>query len=183
VHTGHASQLDPLSVQVNNMHGMMLYYAGDLDGALRQYERTVDAEPDSAWVRENPWVMTNFSRVAAAAGRYTLAVRLAARALEVVPAHPRPAIDLAYAYVAAGQPDSARAAFARADGTHPHYAVYRALLHGLLGERDEAFAWFDRVTEWPLPSLVTLNCEPRLATLRNDPRFRRIRERLDMLPP
>jgi DNA-binding SARP family transcriptional activator/Flp pilus assembly protein TadD len=182
VHTGHASQLDPLSVQVNNMHGMMLYYAGDLDGALRQYERTVDAEPDSAWVRQNPWVMTNFSRVAAAAGRHTLAVRLATRALEVVPSHPRPAIDLAYAYVAAGQPDSARAAFARADATHPHFPVYRAILHGLLGERDEAFAWFDRVTEWPLPSLVTLNCEPRLAALRADPRFRRVRERLEMLP-
>lgn len=180
VHTGHASRLDPLSVQVNNMHGMMLYYAGDLDGALRQYERTVDAEPDSAWVRQNPWVLTNFSRVAAAAGRHALAVRLAERALEVVPSHPRPRIDLAYAYAVAGEPDSARAAFARADTAHAHYAVYRALLHAVLGERDAAFAWFERVGEWPLPSLVTLNCEPRLASLRADPRFEAVRARLDM---
>jgi DNA-binding SARP family transcriptional activator/Tfp pilus assembly protein PilF len=180
LHTGHASQLDPLSVQVNNMHGMMLYYAGHLDSALQQYERTVDAEPDSAWVRQNPWVLTNFSRVAAAAGRHALAVRLVERALERVPSHPRPLFDLAYAEVAAARPDSARAAFARADSTHPHYAVYRALLHGLLDERDEAFAWLDRVTEWPLPSLVTLNSEPRLARLRADPRFARIRQRLNM---
>jgi tetratricopeptide (TPR) repeat protein len=179
-HTGHASRLDPLSVQVNNMHGMMLYYAGDLEGALRQYERTVEAEPDSAWVRRNPWVLTNFSRVAAAAGRHSLAVRLAERALVVVPSHPRPLFDLAYEYAAAGQPAAARAAFARADTTHAHYAVYRALLHGLLDERDEAFSWFERVREWPLPSLVTLNCEPRLAALRADPRFDRVRVRLDM---
>jgi len=45
VHTGHASRLDPLSVQINNMHGMMLYYAGDLAAALRQYERSLDAVP------------------------------------------------------------------------------------------------------------------------------------------
>ena len=180
VHTGHASQLDPLSVQVNNMHGMMLYYAGDTAAALQQYERTVDAEPDSAWVRQNPWVLANFSRVAAAAGRNALAVRLAERALEVVPAHPRPLFDLAYAHVAAGEPSAARAAFARADTAHAHYAVYRALLHGLLGEHDEAFAWFDRLQEWPLPSLVSLNCEPRLAALRADPRFDRVRQRLDL---
>jgi DNA-binding SARP family transcriptional activator/Flp pilus assembly protein TadD len=183
VHTGHASRLDPLSLQANNMHGMMLYYAGDLDGAMRQYERTVDAEPDSAWVRRNPWVLANFSRVAATAGRHALAVRLVERALEAVPAHPRPLFDLAFAYVAAGKPDSAQAAFARADPTHPHYAVYRALVHGLLGERDEAFMWFERVTEWPLPSLVTLSSEPRLARLRADPRFERIRARLNIPGP
>ena len=90
--------------------------------------------------------------------------------------------DLAYAYVAAGEPNTARAMFARADTAHPHYAVYRALLHGILGEPDEAFAWFDRLREWPLPSLVSLNCEPRLAALRADPRFKRVRQRLN-LPP
>ena len=182
VHTGHASELDPLSVQVNNMHGMMLYYAGDTAGALHQYERTVDAEPDSAWVRQNPWVLANFSRVAAAAGRKALAVRLAERALEVVPSHPRPLFDLAYVYVVAGEPEQARAVFARADTTHPHYPVYRALIHGILGEPNEAFAWFDRLGEWPLPSLVSLNCEPRLAALRADPRFQRVRQRLNMPP-
>ena len=179
-HTADASRLDPLSVQVNNMHGMMLYYAGDTAGALQQYERTVDEEPDSAWVRQNPWVLTNFSRVAAAAGQTALAVRLVERALKVVPSHPRPMFDLAYVYVAAGDPVTARAVFARADSTHAHYAVYRALLHGVLGESDAAFAWFDRLHEWPLPSLVTLNCEPRLAALRADPRFQRIRERLEL---
>ena len=180
LHTGHASQLDPLSVQVNNMHGIMLYYAGRLDDATRQYERTVDVEPDSAWVRRNPWVLTNFSRVAAAAGRHALAVDLAERSLEVVPGHPRPLFDLAYAHAVARDPHGARRAFARADSSHGHYAVYRALLHATLGERDAAFAWFDRVREWPLPSLVTLNCEPRLAALRADARFHRIRVRLGM---
>ncbi len=181
LHTGHASRLDPLSVQINNMHGMMLYYAGDLDGALRQYERTVDAEPDSAWVRQNPWVLSNFGHVAAAAGQHARALRLLERSLQVVPTHPRPLLDLAYAYVQAGDPERARAAFARADSTHPHYPVYRGLLHATLGELDEALAWFDRGGEWPLPALIGMSNDPRYAPLRADPRYQKVRERLDLI--
>jgi DNA-binding SARP family transcriptional activator/Flp pilus assembly protein TadD len=180
VHTGHAARLDPLSVQINNMYGMMLYYDGDLRGALRQFERTVVAEPDSAWVRQNPWVLANFARVAAAAGRHQQAVALMERALVVVPTHPRALFDLAYVYVMAGDRDRARAVFARADSTHAHYTVSRALLHGVLGELDDAFAWLNRIDEWALPPLVTLSNEPGLAPLRADPRFQRIRKRLAM---
>jgi Tfp pilus assembly protein PilF len=182
LHTGHASQLDPLSVQINNMYGMMLYNAGDLAGALRQFERTVVAEPDSAWVRQNPWVLDNFGVVAAAAGRHDQAVRLIERALQVVPTHPRPLLDLAYVYIRAGDTARARAVFARADTAHPHYRLARAQLHALLGELDEAFAWLDRVQEWALPSLVGMNSDPRYAALRADPRYRRVRDRL-RLPP
>jgi len=178
VHTGHASRLDPLSVQINNMHGMMLYHSGDVAGALQQYERTVDAEPDSAWVRQNPWVLSNFAHVAAAAGRHQQALRLLERSLQVVPTHPRPLLDLAYAYVQAGEPERARDAFARADTTHPHYRVYRGLLHATLGELDEAFAALEGVDEFPLPSLVGLSNSPQYVALRADPRFEKIRQRL-----
>ena len=181
-HTGHAARLDPLSVQVNNMHGMMLYYAGRLPEALRQYERTVDAEPDSAWVRQNPWVLTNFGRVAAAAGRHEQAAWLTARALDVEPVHPRPWLDMAHVHVRAGHPDSARAAFARADAAHPHHPVYQALLHGLLGELDAAFRGLERVDDWPLPALVQLNGDPGYARLRADPRYAALRARLRMPP-
>lgn len=182
LHSGHASRLDPLSVQINNMHGMMLYYAGDLRGALKQYERTVEAEPDTAWVRQNPWVLSNFGRVLGAAGRYTEAIPVIERAVAVVPTHPRPLLDLAHVHVLAGQAARAREVFARADTTHEHYIVYRGLLHALLGELDEAFAWLDREHEWPLPALVQLSGERRYAPLRADPRFEAVRQRLGMTP-
>jgi tetratricopeptide (TPR) repeat protein len=180
VHTGHASQLDPLSVQINNMYGMMLYYDGDLQGALRQYDRTVVAEPDSAWVRQNPWVLSNFARVAAMAGRHEQALHLASRAVEVVPRHPRALFDLAAVYAIDGDAKQAMAVFARADSTHPHYAFYRAWLHAMLGELDEAYVWLDKIDEWALPSLVALNNDPTLATLRADPRFERVRKKLSL---
>ncbi|MEX2153289.1 MAG: tetratricopeptide repeat protein [Gemmatimonadaceae bacterium] len=180
--TGIASRLDPLSVQINNMHGMMLYYAGMLDSSVRQFERTVEEEPDTAWVRQNPWVLTNFGRVAAAAGREKQAIHLIEAALVVVPAHPRLLLDLGAVYVLGGKPQHAWAAFARADSAHPHYPAYRGLMHATTGELDQAFAWFDRVSEWPLPALVGLSCDTRFAPLRADARFGAIRKRLK-LPP
>jgi serine/threonine-protein kinase len=178
IHTGYASRLDPLSVQINNMHGMMLYYDGDLAGALRQYDRTVVDEPDSAWVRQNPWVLSNFARIAAVAGRHGQALRLAERALVVVPTNPRAVLDLASVYVRAGDTARARAAFARADVTHAHYAFYRAWLHALLGETDAAFTWLDKMDEWPLPALIALTNDPSFATVRADARYRRIEQGL-----
>jgi Tfp pilus assembly protein PilF len=182
VHAGDASRLDPLSVQINNMYGMMLYYDGDLAGALRQYERTVEAEPDSAWVRQNPWVLSNYSRIAAATGRHARAMRLLNRALQVVPRDPRVLLEVAHANVMAGRPGQARAAFMRADTTHPYYRVYRAELSALLGDLDEAFAILDSTDEYPLPALVGLNNDPAYAALRADPRYQIVRKRLDMPP-
>lgn len=180
VHTGIASRLDPLSVQINNFHGVMLYYSGDRDGALRQFERTVIAEPDSAWVRRNPWVLSNYGAIAGAAGRHAQAVALIERALQVEPRHPRPLLDLARVYARMGDTARARAAFDRADTSHPHYVLYRGLLHATLGEMDDAFRWIGRVRDWPLAPLVGLSNDPGYAALRADRRFSVIRRSLAM---
>jgi DNA-binding SARP family transcriptional activator/Flp pilus assembly protein TadD len=181
--TAIASRLDPLSVQINNMHGVMLYYDGDLAGALRQFERTVNEEPDSAWVRQNPWVLDNYGHIAAAAGRREQAIALIELALRVVPTHPRPLLDLASVYIDAGDTSRARDVFARADTTHPHFLVYRGILHARLGELDAAFAAFDRVRDWPVATLVGLQNDPSYAALRADPRYALLRQRLRLPPP
>lgn len=182
VHTAEASRLDPLSNQINNMYGMMLYYDHDLTGALRQYERTVVDEPDSAWVRQNPWVLTNFARVALAAGRYDQALHLVNRALVVVPTHPRALFDLAMVYLAKGDTATARAALARSDSTNPQYTADRACFYGLLGDFDRAYTLLDQIGEMPLPQLVTITNEPALAPMRADPRYARFRKKLGMPP-
>lgn len=182
VETAKASRLDPLSVQINNMYGAMLYDAGDTRGALRQFARTVNAEPDSGWVRKNPWVLSNYGCVAAAAGRHAQAVALIHRALVGAPAHPRLLLALAYAYAQVGETRRARAVFARADTTDPQYLMYHGLFHAMLGETDSAFALLERVREWPLPALVTLNSGPDYAALRADRRYQDIRQRLGMDP-
>ena len=178
LHTSHASRLDPLSVQVNNMYGMMLYHAGELDSALGQFRRTVEEEPDSAWVQANPWVLENYAAVLVAAGRYAEAERLIGSALDVVPGHPRPLLTLARLHIRAGRPERGRAAFAAADSGHPHHRIYRGMLHVSLGELDSAFALFDEVDEWPLPALVGLNSRHMSDAFREDARYAGLRRRL-----
>lgn len=180
--TAIASRLDPLSVQINNFHGVMLFYSGDLASSLAQFARTVDAEPDSAWVRRNPWVLSNYASIASAAGYHAQALALLHRALQADPRNPRLLLDLARVQVRMADSTAARATFARADKAHPHYRLYRGLLHAVLGERDEAFRWIARVEPWPLAPLVGLNNDPSYASLRADPRFTAVRRRLRMAP-
>ena len=52
------------------------------------------------------------------------------------------------------------------------------MLHAALGEVDSAFAWLDRAYEERRGWLVYLAVEPTLDSLRSDPRFRRLMERM-----
>ena len=85
--------------------------------------------------------------------------------------------------LSASAPSPKRKAFARADVTHAHYAFYRAWLHALLGETDDAFVWLDKMDEWPLPALIALTNDPSFKKVRSDPRYRRIEMVLGLIPP
>jgi DNA-binding SARP family transcriptional activator/Tfp pilus assembly protein PilF len=179
-HARHAAQLDPLSIQVQNTYGITYYHARGVDSALDVFTRLVTFEPDTAWVRQNPWVLSNFGKVAAAAGRHEDAVRLLERAVQEVPHHPRPLYDLAVAHIRAGDRERADATFTRADSVHPHYPLYRGLLHAWLGDLDAAFAWLSMIEEWGPVTVLTLVGDPWPDTLPADPRYAALRQRLDL---
>ncbi|MEJ7813404.1 MAG: tetratricopeptide repeat protein [Gemmatimonadaceae bacterium] len=177
-HTRRASELDPLSLQINNTYGMMLHYAGESAAGLEQYRKVIVAEPDSEWVRQNPWLLSNASRVYTAHGLYDDALRMLGQALAVVPRHPRPLWDLASTYVAMGHPEKALRVFAAADTSNEQYAYFRASVFAVLGQADSAFYWLDRVTEWGPSPAGELRMDPRLAPIRADPRHPALLRRL-----
>jgi DNA-binding SARP family transcriptional activator len=180
-HTRRASELDPLSRQIANTYGMFLYYGGDSAAALRQYRAVVDAEPDSAWVRQNPWLLSNASRVYTAHGLYDEALRALQFALAAAPRHPRLLWDLSATYVAMGQPERALATFAAADTASGQYAYFRASVFAVLGQRDSAFYWLDRVQEWGPSPVAELRMHPALAPIRSDPRYDALLRRLRLI--
>ena len=169
-----ASELDPLSRQVNNMYGLVLHWAGRSDEALRHYRRFVEAEPDTQWVHENPWLLSNMSRVYAAHGLYPDAIRAVRRSLATVPNHPRALFDLASIHAAMGEREHALSVFAAADTANGQYAYFRAALSVVLREPDSAFHWLGRVREWGPSPMGELRMDPRLAPIRADPRYRRL---------
>jgi hypothetical protein len=53
------------------------------------------------------------------------------------------------------------------------------LVHAGLGHKDEAFGWLDRTFEERSHWLVWLRLDPRWKTLRDDPRFAKLIERIN----
>jgi DNA-binding SARP family transcriptional activator/Tfp pilus assembly protein PilF len=179
-HTRTAAELDPLSLQINNTHGLLLHYAVRSDAALRHYQKIIHDEPDSQWVRQNPWLFSNASRVYAAHGRYEDAIRMLDQALTAVPHHPRALWDLAAVHAAQGRSDEALRVFSQADSTSGQYAHFRASVYAVVGQRDSAFHWWDRVEEWGPSPMAELRMDPRLTSIRSDPRYQRLLTRLGL---
>ncbi len=178
--TGRAAVLDPLSLQIQNNYATFLSASGRPADALRHYQKVVGEEPDSAWTRRNPWLLTNMANVYQANGQYDRALRYAERAVEINPRHPRALLSLASVYDQMGRRADARAVFAKADTTNEHYPAYRALRYASEGNADSAFVWFDRVKEWGIPVLITLGSTGSVPLIRDDPRFGVLLQRLGM---
>ena len=178
--TRRAAELDPLSLQIQNNYATFLSVSGQPEAALRHYQNVVGEEPDSAWVRRNPWLLTNMSKVYAANGQLDKALRFAERAVEILPDHPRALNALASVYFRMGRPDLARQVFSRANVMNEHYSAYRGFMYAKDGQPDSAFAWFDRVREWGIPILISLPELRRSPSLRDDPRLRALFDRLGL---
>jgi Tfp pilus assembly protein PilF len=168
--TRRAAELDPLSLQIQNNYATFLSASGEKEAALHVYQKVVGDEPDSAWVRRNPWLLTNMAAVYAANGDSVKAIQFAKKAVEVVPGHPRATSALASIYYRMGRKEDARAAFAQSDTHNEHYPAVRALLYVTEGQPDSAFMWFDRVTDWGIPIMISMNSMRHSPVVAHDPR-------------
>lgn len=169
--TGNAAELDPLSLQIQNNYATFLSASGQKEAALRRYQQVVGEEPDSAWVRRNPWLLTNMAGTYAANGKFEKATEFARQAVEILPGHPRALAALAGALYRSGRKDDAKAAFAKADTTNEHYPAYRALMYVTEEKPDSAFVWFGRVEHWGIPILISVSGLRDSPLVGNDPRL------------
>lgn len=151
-----ASELDPLSLQIQNNYATFLGDSGDPAARLRHYETMVAQEPDSAWVVRNPWLLTNLAAAYAANRQFDKAIRTAEQAVKILPGHPRAVGSLASVYRQMGDRDKAEQIYALADTTNQHYPAYRAMWYVADRKLDSAFMWFDRVEEWGIPILISI---------------------------
>jgi DNA-binding SARP family transcriptional activator len=183
VESGRAAKLDPLSLKIQATYGIFLNGSGEHLAALRQFQKVVGDEPDSAWVSRNPWLLQEMSRVYLDNGQYSNAMRTIDRALKTVPSHPHALYTLALIYDQMGRRDMARSAFARADTSNESYAADRAMLYAGEGNADSAFVWFDRVKKWGILAMIALQGNRRIDPVRGDPRYRALLKRIGIPTP
>lgn len=162
-----AVTLEPLSLILRTRLGVMLWRAGQVDGALAEFRQVfeLDSAFRDAHRHHSVLLLDRGNRKEAVAEME----------------HYESAPWVAYAYARAGRRDDARRLLRelerRASGEYVS-PLRLAYTYGALGEMDAAFRWLERAHEVREPDMVFIAVEPFSLPLRRDPRFAAIVRRV-----
>jgi DNA-binding winged helix-turn-helix (wHTH) protein/TolB-like protein/Flp pilus assembly protein TadD len=176
-----AQQLDPLSIIIRTDEGQILYFARRYDEAIEKFRETLEMDPH--FMRAH--VMLGAALVMK--GRYEEAISEYLKAGlangGIAEGYVRIGAAMREAYATSGE----RGYWAwwldrfteRAQG-RPILQMDRARCYMFLGEKDQAFAWFEKAFRHKEAELVTLKVDPTLDSLRSDPRFKNLMRRIGL---
>jgi len=177
-----ALELDPLSHAIRVTSGVVRMVARDYEGALADFERTVELEP--RFFSAYAWLTI----VLAYLGQYDRGMDAWAKVREL---HPDPRLaDANRAFLCAVTGRAEEAYEALEGGAAPERG-WSGIIHAQLGEIDEAFRLLEEAlddTSWRMfflwRSLVFyIKVAPWFDPLRADPRFDGLLRRLNMVAP
>ena len=174
-----AQGMDPYSRPISAAVAGVFYYAKRYDEAIEECRRTLEQDPNVYNV--NYYLAVSYIEK----GMPDKAVRQFERVRELAGFRGSIA-GLILGYAAAGRTDEARALLEdlrsmAEKGETSAYLVATACL--ALGDRDEAFRWFDIAVEERTSWFTSLRVEPRYAHLHEDPRFQRLLTRVGFPMP
>jgi TolB-like protein len=166
-----ARELDPLSLFINARLGKVLYYARQYEAAKSVLNATLEVDPDYSQARYY------LSLVYSMEERYN-------EALAVLPKGSYRAW-VATLHAWKGEEDKARAIMEEVmarGGEKYDWPAVRASFHFALGELDECFEWMNRAVDVKDPRLLNLIRSPKTDSIKDDPRFLAIFERMGLEP-
>jgi DNA-binding winged helix-turn-helix (wHTH) protein/TolB-like protein/Tfp pilus assembly protein PilF len=171
-----AQELDPLSFAISAAVGVIHVYARQYEQASEVYRKMLELDPRFHRARQL------LGAVYQKQGQH----RAAIAELE----HARRSDDrleilawLGAAYAAAGQRDKARQIVAQLQNlsTQRYVVPYDVALTFInLGEKDAAFAWLERAYAERSGAITSLKVDPRVDSLRADPRFADLLRRMGL---
>ncbi|HEX6623743.1 MAG TPA: winged helix-turn-helix domain-containing protein [Pyrinomonadaceae bacterium] len=174
-----ARDLDPLSLIINTEMGFPYLCARRWDEALEHYRHALEMDPSFH-------LAIYFSaRAHAQQGRLDEAVAESRRAVALSGGSTLTVGGLGYVYAAAGQSEEARKVLGEltALSRRRYVSPYTfATVHVGLGERDLALARLEEAYRERDYQLVMLRIDPRLDSLRDDPRFTDLMRRVGLAP-
>jgi TolB-like protein/tetratricopeptide (TPR) repeat protein/predicted Ser/Thr protein kinase len=168
-------EVDPLSLPVNHMAGLVLSLAGRTDEAIAQFKRTLEMEPAYSMSRGN--LAAEYERK----GMDAEAFAERQRVKEQRSAGPELLKRYAEVYAKGGmrayREEDLKRAIDSWDGWHGSaWAISVAAAR--LGHADLAFDWLARAIELRSGMILWLPTAPEFEKLRADPRFRAALERI-----
>ena len=173
-----ARDLDPLSLPINNALAGRLLAGSRYDEALRQVQETLQLDSHFAPAHQTlGWVYLHSGKQEEALREFQNALQLSGTADADLQ------LDLGIAYAVTGKRDEARRILAKLENLHEQGVVPSgsvAILHGALGESNEAFAWLEKAYEERDPQLTYIKAGRRFEPLRKDPRFTELVHRVGL---
>lgn len=173
-----ARDLDPLSLSINNALAGRLLAGGRYEQALRQAQETLELDSHFAPAHQTlGWVYLHTGEQKDAIREFESALKLSSGKDTDLQ------LDLGFAYAVSGKRVEARRILNSlemlyAQGMVPAGSV--GILHGALGEPNEAFAWLEKAYEERDPQLAYLKAGRRFEPLRKDPRFDQLIRRVGL---
>jgi TolB-like protein/Tfp pilus assembly protein PilF/tRNA A-37 threonylcarbamoyl transferase component Bud32 len=171
--------LDPLSPETNAFLGWVLYFAHRYGQAIEQLRKTTDLDPNYWFAHE--LLGASYEQQ----GQFPGAIAELQKAVELAGIIAEPTAWLAHVYAVSGKRAEAQKLLdtlkQRSKETYvPAYA--NAMVYAGLGERDQALAWLERAYQARSTCMNWLKVFPLLDSLRSDPRFQDLLQRMNFPP-
>jgi len=163
-----ALELDQLDMVMNLHLGWHYIYAHQYDLAIEQFRKTLEMDPNYGLTH---WYL---GQAYAQKGMYAEAETELRKAKNLLQQIVAVDADIGYAYAASGKGGEAKKVIDELKQLSKQRYVssyYIALIYAGLGEKDLAFEWLENAYKERSDLLVYLNRDPRLDSLRPDPRF------------
>lgn len=168
-----AVKLDPLSTSVNHAIAQLYYLNRDYEKTIEQGKRALELDPSDpslhyllAWPYEQ-------------LGRYDEAIARHKRAIELAGNSPRYQASLAHTYAVAGRGLEASRILKRLESESNASPYDIAIIYLGLGQTEAAIDWLEKAYKARDSQLIYIYQGPRFDSLRDEPRFIRLLERMD----
>jgi DNA-binding SARP family transcriptional activator/TolB-like protein len=170
--TKRAIELDPVAPHVSTWLGIYYFMARRYDEAIGHLNKVVALEPD--YRDAHIWLCYSYAKK----GMH----EEAARESERVTGYRQSWWPEAWILAVAGQSAQARNLINQIpaeESETPVSSYFLAPILGELGEKDRAFAALERAYRGRTPMMAVLKVDPRIDSLRDDPRFEDLLRRMD----
>jgi eukaryotic-like serine/threonine-protein kinase len=163
-----AQELDPASLSVNTMMGIVQSLGRRYDEAIPRFHRVLDMDPN--------FLRAHFGLGLALVQKrtYDEAIVELRKAVELSGDGAGQLAALGYAYAVANRRSEALEIVEKLKARSREHYVPPAMVAGVfsgLGEKDQAMMWLEKAIEERDPWLTSLKVEPMYDSLRSDPRF------------
>jgi TolB-like protein/Tfp pilus assembly protein PilF len=172
-----AQELDPLSLRISADLGMAMFAARQYTEAIEQERKTLELDPNfrtAFWIRGMAYEQK---------GLFAEAIQQFQEALKRSPGNPNYLAAMGHAYGVAGSRAEALSVLEQLkerSKKDPVSPFFFALVYTGLGEKEMALQWLEKAYEQRSGSIRYLKVEPRLDSIRSDPRFADLMRRVGL---